>query len=84
MITMKDNGRFDEKIIAIPMEDPNYNTYHDISELPPHLFQEMQHFFTVYKTLENKETIVDEAQGREEAIRVIRACYDNYLETFCK
>ena len=84
VITMKDNGRFDEKIIAIPLEDPNYNTYHDISDLPPHLFQEMQHFFTVYKTLENKETIVDEAQGREEAIRVIRACYDNYLETFCK
>ena len=44
VITMKDNGKLDEKIIAIPFNDPNYNTYHDISDLPHHLFQEMQHF----------------------------------------
>ena len=84
VITMKDNGKLDEKIIAIPFNDPNYNTYHDISDLPHHLFQEMQHFFTVYKTLENKETVVDEAQGRDEALKVIRHCYDNYLNSFCR
>ena len=83
VIRMKDNGKLDEKIIAIPFNDPNYNTYRDISDLPPHLFQEMQHFFTVYKTLEHKETIVDEAQGREKAIEVIKACYSNYIDNFC-
>ncbi len=83
VITMKDNGKFDEKIIAIPMDDPNYNTYHDISDLPIHLFEEMKHFFGVYKALENKETIVNEAQGRDAAIRVIRSCYENYIRNFC-
>ncbi len=83
VIRMKDNGKLDEKIIAIPFNDPNYNTYRDIGDLPPHLFQEMQHFFTVYKTLENKETIVDEAQGRDKAIEVIKDCYANYIENFC-
>ena len=33
------------------------NTYKDISELPRHLFDEMSHFFSVYKTLEGKETV---------------------------
>lgn len=83
VIRMKDNGKLDEKIIAIPFNDPNYNTYHDITDLPAHVFQEMQHFFSVYKTLENKETVVDEAQGRDEAVDVIRACIARYRDTFC-
>lgn len=83
VIRMKDNGKLDEKIIAIPFNDPNYNTYRDITDLPVHVFQEMQHFFSVYKTLENKETVVDEAQGRDEAVSVIRACITHYRDTFC-
>ena len=84
VIVMKDNGKLDEKIIAIPFNDPTDTSYRDISDLPPHIFQEMQHFFSVYKTLESKETVVDEAQGREVAIQVIQACYDNYLNSFCR
>ena len=49
VITMIDNGRYDEKIIAIPFNDPNYNMYRDISELPGHVFEEMRHFFTVWE-----------------------------------
>ena len=60
VIKMIDDGRFDEKIIAIPFDDPTYNTYTDISQLPSHVFDEMTHFFTIYKALENKETAVDE------------------------
>ena len=82
VITMKDNGKFDEKIIAIPFHDPNYNTYRSISELPLHIFQEMQHFFKVYKTLENKETVVNEAEGREKAVEVIADCIGNYIQNF--
>ena len=37
-IKMIDNGANDEKIIAIPFDDPTYNSYKDISELPKHLF----------------------------------------------
>ena len=81
---MIDNGRFDEKIIAIPFNDPNYNQYRGIDELPKHIFEEMTHFFKVYKNLENKETAVDEVHGREEAIKVISAAINNYIESFCK
>ena len=84
VIIMLDQGRLDEKIIAIPFEDPTYNTYHDVSELPQHLFTEMSHFFTVYKNLEGKETVVDELRGAAEARQIIRKCRDAYVDKFCK
>ena len=85
VITMIDSGRRDEKIIAIPFSDPNYNMYQDISELPSHLFEEMSHFFTVYKNLEHKQTAVDgEVQNRAEAIRIIQEAINSYIEVFCK
>ncbi len=84
VITMIDSGRRDEKIIAIPFTDPTYNHYRDISELPAHIFNEMRHFFTVYKNLENKETAVDEVEGRESAIKIIGESIENYINIFCK
>ena len=79
---MLDNGRNDEKIIAIPFKDPTYNEYTDISELPKHIFEEMTHFFTVYKSLENKETVVDEVKGKDDAIKIIEATIKSYKEKF--
>ena len=83
-ISMLDGGKNDEKIIAIPFSDPTYNVYQDISELPKHIFDEMTHFFSVYKNLEGKETVSGDVNGREAAIEVIKNAVDNYVETFCK
>lgn len=82
VITMIDNGKNDEKIIAIPFDEPNYNTYHDISDLPVHLFDEMRHFFSVYKQLEGKETAVDEVRGPDAALDIIKHCIENYNKEF--
>ncbi len=84
MISMIDNGRNDEKIIAIPAGDPTYNQYTDISQLPFHVFEEMKHFFSVYKNLENKETAVNEISGRDEAVRIVKEAIERYVENFCK
>lgn len=84
VISMIDNGRNDEKIIAIPFNDPNYNIYTNIDQLPKHIFDEMRHFFSVYKTLENKETAVNEVSERSVAIKVISEAIDNYIENYCK
>lgn len=84
VIAMRDREKLDEKIIAIPFEDPVYNGYHDISELPSHIFSEIRHFFTVYKSLEGKETVVDEEQGPEEARAIIQKCLDAYIDRFCR
>ena len=84
VISMIDNGRRDEKIIAIPFGDPNYNRYTNIDQLPPHLFAEMRHFFSVYKNLEGKETAVNEVLPREDAVKIIAEAIDNYITEFCK
>ena len=84
VISMMDNGRNDEKIIAVALNDPNYNNYTNIDQLPAHIFDEMRHFFTVYKNLENKETAVDEVNGREAAIKVIDEAINRYIDNFCK
>jgi inorganic pyrophosphatase len=84
VISMLDNGKNDEKIIAVPFNDPTYNCHNDISELPKHIIDEMEHFFTVYKQLENKSTAVHEKGNRAEAVQIIKKCLDNYIDTFIK
>lgn len=84
VIAMVDGGSRDEKIIAIPYSDPNYNMYKSIDELPRHLFDEMRHFFAVYKNLEEKETAVEEVANADEAIRIIKEAIERYNEVFLK
>lgn len=78
VIKMVDGGRFDEKIIAVPFTDPYYNSAKTIYDLPAHVFDEMRHFFSVYKTLENKDTVVDEIGGLDEAKEIIAKAIENY------
>ncbi len=78
VIKMIDGGRLDEKIIAIPFSDPYYNVYNSIYELPRHVFDEMCHFFTVYKQLEKKQTAVDNLGDRDEAMEIIRSTLQRY------
>jgi len=82
VIKMLDNGRADEKIIALPFGDPTYSGYRSIHTLPKHVTDEMHHFFSVYKALEQKDTAVDEVGGEQEALRIIEKCIESYKEKF--
>ncbi len=82
VIQMVDNEHLDEKIIAIPFSDPMYNTYKDISELPAHVWEEMRHFFKVYKALENMSTAVQEVKDHTEAEKIIESAMENYKRQF--
>ncbi|MCL2227398.1 MAG: inorganic diphosphatase [Oscillospiraceae bacterium] len=83
-IIMVDDDARDEKIISLPFNDPRYNTYHDISELPSHVFDEMTHFFSVYKRLEHKETAVSEVVGKDDAVMMVKQAMDRYSLQFGK
>jgi inorganic pyrophosphatase len=83
VIRMLDSGHLDEKIISIPFGDPTYAGITDMAELPAHIFNEMKHFFSVYKALEHKETVVNDVAGRSEAIHVIAGAIENYRQKFC-
>jgi inorganic pyrophosphatase len=72
VITMRDDKGQDDKIIAVHIDDPEYEHYRDVSELPPHRLKEMQRFFLDYKVLEEKTVDVDHIRGRVDAYHVIR------------
>jgi inorganic pyrophosphatase len=82
VITMTDSGYADEKIIALPFEDPTYSSYRSIEALPNHIFSEMQHFFRVYKELEGKAPAVSEARGQKDALEIIVKAMERYEEKF--
>ena len=84
VMRMLDDGHIDDKIIAIPFKDPSYNNIRSIDELPAHIFDEIMHFFKVYKQLENKQTDVKELYDREEAEKIVEKAIDDYVATFCR
>lgn len=81
ILRMIDQGKVDEKIIAVCNHDPHFSFYDDVEELPVHLSEELKHFYEVYKMLEGKETIVNEIEGHQPARRVIERCIRRYAET---
>ena len=68
----------------VPFDDPTYNEYQELSELPKHVADEMGHFFTVYKSLEAKETVVNDTMDAASAREIIDKCRENYIEKYCK
>ncbi|MBO5007306.1 MAG: inorganic diphosphatase [Clostridia bacterium] len=82
-LKMTDNDEIDEKIIAVPVNDPTYSSYTDISQLPSHIFDEISHFFRVYKSLEGKETAVDVTVSAAESKEIIEKCIKLYKDTYC-
>ena len=81
-IRMIDGGKLDDKIIAIPFSEPNYNNIKNIDELPQHIFEEIMHFFTVYKQLENKQTDVQSLSDRDSAVKIVQDAIDLYGRSY--
>ena len=84
VIKMIDGNESDEKIIAIAKEDPFLNLYKNITDIPNHTSAEIMHFFTVYKQLEGKQTMVEKILGRDEAEKIIEDCIQKYKAKFEK
>ena len=83
VLKMIDDNKDDEKIIAVPVGDPNYSGYNDIKELPKHRFDEIRHFFQVYKMLEKgKETQIKSISGAEKAKEVVQLSIESYILDF--
>jgi inorganic pyrophosphatase len=83
-IRMMDQDEIDDKIIAIPFKDPTWNYYKNIEELPPHISNEIEHFFQVYKNLEHKETAGFQVLNRIESLEIIKKSLKSYKEKFNK
>lgn len=75
---MADDKGPDEKIICVPVSDPIWNSLENLSDINQHLLKEIEHFFQVYKDLENKQVDVEGWGDVAEAYRIIRECVDRF------
>jgi inorganic pyrophosphatase len=75
---MADEKGPDEKIICVPVSDPIWNKLSDLNEVNPHLVKEIEHFFQVYKDLENKKVDVGGWGDASEAREIIDMCVDRF------
>ena len=75
---MTDEKGPDEKIICVPVHDPVYSKRKDISDLNPHRLKEIEHFFQVYKDLEEKKVDTGGWGNAEEAIKIYNRCVKRY------
>ena len=73
LLRMEDDAGIDDKVLAVPLTDPGWNRLERLEEVPDQLRNEIEHFFKVYKQLENKKVEVEGWFSREDAIEEIEA-----------
>jgi inorganic pyrophosphatase len=78
LFKMWDEKGPDEKILCVPVSDPLWNYIEGLSDVPPHLLKEIQHFFSIYKDLEQKKTGVEGWEDRAAAMKVIKESQQRY------
>ena len=81
MLKMLDRGQSDDKILAVPSNDPQFSDYHDLSDIPRHFPTEVEHFFQVYKDLESGQTNTRGFANRSEAQAVIAGARERFERT---
>ena len=67
LMNMIDSGEGDDKIIAVPVDDPRFDTIKDLNDVNPHTIKEIEHFYSTYKKIQNKVVEVKGFQGKKEA-----------------
>ncbi len=79
-LCMRDEKEEDTKVIAVHRDDPEYDDYQSIDELPQHRLRELQRFFLDYKVLEGKQVSMEGFLGPAEAIALVRRGADLYTQ----
>lgn len=78
VLIMSDDKGKDEKLLAVPTEDPRFKEVHTLDDVPAHKLKEISHFFQVYKDLENKKVTIEGWQGVDVASRLLEECKARY------
>jgi len=67
IMEMTDGGERDDKVVAVPVDDPRFDEVNDLADLNKHFIKEMTHFFETYKKVQKKEVSVGEWLGKAAA-----------------
>jgi len=79
-IKMIDNGEVDTKLFGVFADDPRFDTYKKLSDVPKHLRDEIENFFLQYKALQNKSVKINGWGNEKEALKELKECYERYDE----
>ncbi len=80
LFRMADEKGPDAKILCVPVDDPQWNKIQDLDQVNPHLINEIEHFFQVYKDLENKKVGIEGWEDKDEALAVIGRAQQRYKD----
>ncbi len=84
VMRMIDGGEGDDKILAVPVDDPRWDEVQDLADVNKHTVKEIQHFFETYKTIENKKVEISGFEGKEAAKKAVLKSVKLYQEKFRK
>ncbi|MEK7612716.1 MAG: inorganic diphosphatase [Patescibacteria group bacterium] len=84
LMKMIDTGESDDKIIGVPVEDPRFDDINGLADINPHTLKEMEHFYSTYKKLQNKEVTVSGFEDKDKALAAISESLKLYTEKFVK
>ena len=70
-LEMEDGHEEDQKVLAVPVDDPRYDRVEVLDDVAPHRLREIEHFFAIYKELESKEVRIGSWRGLEDTHRLI-------------
>jgi inorganic pyrophosphatase len=84
LLSMRDSGTMDYKILCVAKDDPRYASFKDIGDVEKHHLKEIAHFFQVYKNLEGKKVEIHGWENATQAKKVIMASVKSYQKTFRK
>jgi inorganic pyrophosphatase len=78
VMRMRDEKGIDDKIVAVSVRDPSFADYTNKDQLPAHVFRQVRRFFEDYKVLENKQVVVEDLLGPDDALRIILEAMELY------
>ena len=80
LFRMEDDAGIDDKVLAVPPTDPGWNKLERLDDVSQQMQDEIEHFFSIYKDLEQKKVRVDGWYSREDANAEIEASRKRYVE----
>ncbi len=84
VLGMIDGGESDDKIVAVPTEDPRYEHIKELSDVGDHQLKEIENFFNTYKLLQGKEVETTGFRDREDAMKTVLESIELYNDKFSK
>jgi inorganic pyrophosphatase len=80
IMEMIDGGERDDKVLAVPVDDPRFDEVADLQDVNKHNIKEFTHFFETYKKVQNKEVQIGEWYGAAAAKEAFKKSCQMYQD----